>query len=349
MDETVKRLELVTSRLEALEARLSGSSGAGSSAAASSGSSKSQADAAFVTAFDRLLSDFFSPVESGAKSLSSPEVENIVAAFKEALNAQRSMLVIASRCKKPSEGDLQKVLKPTSDAMAKVDSLKDRRSKLFNHLAMMAEGVACLQWVCVEPTPAPFLGDVIPGSEMYGNKVIMEFKGKDEKHVNFAKDFKTFLVELQKYVKASHTTGLSWNPSGGTGDDAQLAKSANLYLLYICIYGRRVRSYSLRRLFCRYKQHWFGSSQRAGSSQRSSWPATTTSSRLFQRRVSQLQTCLRRRPCRTFCRAGGQRHGCCIRLEKGKFIIFFLPESHQSANLTKPHVQTAPRRLVRIR
>jgi hypothetical protein len=181
-----------------------------------------------------LLSDFFSPVESGAKSLSSPEVENIVAAFKEALNAQRSMLVIASRCKKPSEGDLQKVLKPTSDAMAKVDSLKDRRSKLFNHLAMMAEGVACLQWVCVEPTPAPFLGDVIPGSEMYGNKVIMEFKGKDEKHVNFAKDFKTFLVELQKYVKASHTTGLSWNPSGGTGNDAQLCQiSQSVSALYL--------------------------------------------------------------------------------------------------------------------
>ena len=43
----------------------------------------------------------------------------------------------------------------------------------------------------------------------------MEFKGKEEQHVKFAKDFKTFLVELQKYVKASHTTGLSWNPRGG--------------------------------------------------------------------------------------------------------------------------------------
>lgn len=25
--------------------------------------------------------------------------------------------------------------------------------------------------------------------------------------MNFAKDFKTFLLELQKYVKAEHTTG----------------------------------------------------------------------------------------------------------------------------------------------
>jgi adenylyl cyclase-associated protein len=58
----------------------------------------------------------------------------------------------------------------------------------------------------------------MPGSEMYGNKVVMEFKGKDEAQVSFAKDFKIFLVELQKYVKAHHTTGLSWNANGGQGD-----------------------------------------------------------------------------------------------------------------------------------
>jgi hypothetical protein len=46
-------------------------------------------------------------------------------------------------------------------------------------------------------------------------KVIMEFKGKDETHVNLAKGFKTFLTELQKYVKSFHTTGLAWNPRGG--------------------------------------------------------------------------------------------------------------------------------------
>jgi len=43
----------------------------------------------------------------------------------------------------------------------------------------------------------------------------MEFKGKEETHVTFAKGFKTFLVELQKYVKNFHTTGLAWNPRGG--------------------------------------------------------------------------------------------------------------------------------------
>jgi adenylyl cyclase-associated protein len=44
----------------------------------------------------------------------------------------------------------------------------------------------------------------------------MEYKGKEEQHVKFAKDFKTFLLELQKYVKSHHTTGLAWNPRGGS-------------------------------------------------------------------------------------------------------------------------------------
>jgi hypothetical protein len=73
--------------------------------------------------------------------------------------------------KKPDAGKLQDLLKPTGAAMEKMESLKDRRSKQFNHLAMVAEGGQCLQWVCIEPTPAPYLGDVIPASEMYSNKV----------------------------------------------------------------------------------------------------------------------------------------------------------------------------------
>jgi adenylyl cyclase-associated protein len=111
-----------------------------------------------------------------------------------------------------------RILQPTSDLMSKVEGLRDRRSKQFNHLSMVAEGVTCLQWVCIDRTPASALSDIMPGSEMYGNKVVMEFKGKDEAQVSFAKDFKLFLVELQKYVKAHHTTGLSWNANGGQGD-----------------------------------------------------------------------------------------------------------------------------------
>ena len=215
------RLEGVCARLEALESRLggggsSGGGGRGGAAPAGSGGTLAvAAEAPFVKAFDELLMESFKPVESGAKAC-GPDVEKIVGAYKETLSAQRAMLVIAGNNKKPDQGKLQELLKPTVAGMEKVEGLKDRRSKVFNHLAMVAEGAACFQWVCIEPTPAPFLGDVIPGSEMYANKVIMEFKGKEDHHVTFAKDFKAFLQQLQKYVKTHHTTGLAWNPRGGS-------------------------------------------------------------------------------------------------------------------------------------
>lgn len=214
------RLEAVVCRLEALEARLSGGNSAPAPPSASSAAAASAGgggeDSAFVRAFDDLVSTFWAPVERGSKAIGT-DAEKIIGAFKEAVLAQRAMLVLASKNKKPSSpADLQTALKATTAAMEKVESLKDRRNKHFNHLAMVAEGAACLQWVCVEPTPVSFLGDVLPGSEMYGNKIIMEFKGKEEAHVAFAKDFKAFLVELQKYVKEFHKTGLTWNSSGGT-------------------------------------------------------------------------------------------------------------------------------------
>lgn len=172
-------------------------------------------DAAFVAAFDDLLKEHLSPVIEKSKAC-GPDVEKIAQEFHNAFLAQRQMLVVASKCKKPTDETVfQKILQPTSDLMSKVEGLRDRRSKQFNHLSMVAEGVTCLQWVCIDRTPASALSDIMPGSEMYGNKVVMEFKGKDEAQVSFAKDFKLFLVELQKYVKAHHTTGLSWNANGG--------------------------------------------------------------------------------------------------------------------------------------
>jgi hypothetical protein len=149
-DAALARLEGVCNRLEALEVRLGGGGGGGS-VASPAGAPAGAEEAPFVRAFDDLLAEFFAPVESGAKAC-GPDVEKIVAAFKDGLTAQRAMLVIAGNNKKPDQAKLQEVLKPTAACMEKIEGLKDRRSKQFNHLAMVAEGAACFQWVCIEPT-----------------------------------------------------------------------------------------------------------------------------------------------------------------------------------------------------
>jgi len=94
-DAALSRLEGVCARLEALEARLgkggSGGSGAPASSAAAAGG---QEEAPFVKAFDDLTSEFFAPLEIGAKAC-GPDVVKIIDAYKEGLVAQRAMLFIA--------------------------------------------------------------------------------------------------------------------------------------------------------------------------------------------------------------------------------------------------------------
>ena len=45
----------------------------------------------------------------------------------------------------------------------------------------------------------------------YTNRVLKEYKGKNEDHVNWTKLMLGMLNELINYIKAHHTTGLVWN------------------------------------------------------------------------------------------------------------------------------------------
>ncbi len=93
-DAALSRLEGVCARLEALEARLGKGGSGGSGAPAPSAAAGGQEEAPFVKAFDNLTSQFFGPLEIGAKAC-GPDVVKIVDAYKEGLVAQRAMLFIA--------------------------------------------------------------------------------------------------------------------------------------------------------------------------------------------------------------------------------------------------------------
>jgi adenylyl cyclase-associated protein len=137
--------------------------------------------------------------------------------LNKALAEHRKLLVVASKSKKPSDADFQKLVAGMVGAAGAIGQLKDqsRTSKVFNHLSAVADGIGALNWVAITPTPAPFIGDMIGGAEFYTNRILKDFKGKDETQVAWAQGWSTFLRELQKYVKANHTTGLSWKANGG--------------------------------------------------------------------------------------------------------------------------------------
>jgi len=51
--------------------------------------------------------------------------------------------------------------------------------------------------------------------QFYSNKILKEFRGKDQAQVDWVNAWDGFLKGLQDFVKKHHTTGVSWNPKGG--------------------------------------------------------------------------------------------------------------------------------------
>jgi len=87
-------------------------------------------------------------------------------------------------------------------------------------LSALSEGVPALGWVLVTPTPVPYIEEAIQAAKFYTNKILTDFKGKDQTKVDFANSYVEFLKDLQAYVKKNHTTGLTWNPKGGDAGSA---------------------------------------------------------------------------------------------------------------------------------
>ncbi|CAH3143559.1 unnamed protein product [Pocillopora meandrina] len=189
----VARLEAVTSRLEAAADKAGGGEPAGLKVLKGN-----------VAEFFKLSSKIGGDVDTQAKLA------------KKVFDSQREFIVLASTCQKPSQDEFAKILKPQADCIGEVQSFreKNRASKLFNHLSALSEAIPALGWVSVSPTPAPHVKEMVDAAQFYLNRVLKDFKGKDETHVEWVKALKNSLMDLHAYVKAHHTTGVVWSKTG---------------------------------------------------------------------------------------------------------------------------------------
>lgn len=208
----ISRLETVTNRLEAVSAGGGGGEGDGP-------------DAAFVQEFDATVKGAFSNFMQLSSKIGD-DVKTQAGLVEAAFNAQRDVLVLASKAKKPADSELAKLLTPLSTKITAVQEYREnnRSSKQFNHLSAISESVTAFAWVSMSPTPAPFVKEMADAGQFYSNRVLKDFKDKDKTHVDWVKSWFSMLTELQGYIKKSHTTGLSWNPKGK--DAASVAGSS---------------------------------------------------------------------------------------------------------------------------
>ena len=126
---------------------------------------------------------------------------------------ERSFLVEAARCVQPSQEVLMKFYQQFSKRLEEVTALreKSRTSPLFNHLSAVSESISAFAWISISPAPSPFVKEMSDSAQFYTNRVLKDYKDKDQAHVNWVKLWLQLLAELQAYVKQHHTTGVAWN------------------------------------------------------------------------------------------------------------------------------------------
>eukprot|EP01104_Vermistella_antarctica_P006090 TRINITY_DN16822_c0_g1_i1.p1 TRINITY_DN16822_c0_g1~~TRINITY_DN16822_c0_g1_i1.p1 ORF type:complete len:484 (-),score=186.14 TRINITY_DN16822_c0_g1_i1:100-1506(-) len=204
----VTRLEAVTARLETVE----GKCGGGAAPAAGTGES----GAAFVAEYDALIAEHIVPLVAQTEKIGNDNVKKQVSLLKQAVDAQRNFLNVVAQAKKPSPEVLAKLLEPTSKIVGEIISLRDsnRPDKQFNWLSAISEGIPAFGWVSVEPTPGPFVGEYKGNAQFYTNKILMEFKSKDQEQVKWVNHWVGYFVGLVAYIKKFHTTGAAWKASG---------------------------------------------------------------------------------------------------------------------------------------
>jgi len=215
IEKLVSRLEAVTARLETVEKQVAG--GAGASAPAGGASAGPAAGAAWVSEFEGFLKADIEPLVALSNKFGNAELKSQVAALEKALNAHKDFLNVASACKKPDDATLGKLLQPTSELVMEVIKIRDsnRGNAQWNHLSALSEGVPALGWVTIKPTPGPFVNEYKGNAEFYSNKLLREYKGKDEDQVAWCNHLKNFFTNLIAFIKQYHTTELVWNAKGG--------------------------------------------------------------------------------------------------------------------------------------
>ena len=169
-----------------------------------------------IAEFEEIVDCYFNEYLKLSKVIGGLVAEQ-AAVVNQAIQEERKILNLANKCRKPaSEQQQQKLIQPLASKIEQIQQLreKNRTSSLFNHLSTISESVPALGWILVSPTPAPYVKEMSDSGQFYGNKVLVAYKEKDRNHVNWVNAWIDFLLNLQKYIRKVHTTGLVWNSRG---------------------------------------------------------------------------------------------------------------------------------------
>lgn len=170
-----------------------------------------------VVEFQHFIEKSIIPFVTSSQAIGSL-VEEAAMSLEQAFQAQLQFLTVLPKSKKPEMSDpaFLEILKPINEKIEEINKIKDtnRGLQFYNHLNTISEGAPVLGWI-VGDTPMSLIPEFKDSAQFWSNRVMKEYKDKDQKHVTWVSQFLNIFEALKAYVKEFHTSGPSWNNAKG--------------------------------------------------------------------------------------------------------------------------------------
>jgi len=186
-----------------------------------------------LQAFDVLIESSLVPF---LDTLIALDLQEIASHVRDIWNTQRSMIQMATHCKKPTgmttAEALQTHLLPIQTSIKAIQQCfasktEKKYRSLDTHGKAIQELLVSVSWLVIQPppmTPSTHIKETLSSTEFWTNKIRKEYKAQAasssstsslaKKQVDFCDAMKKLIVDMATYVKEYHFTGLSWNPHG---------------------------------------------------------------------------------------------------------------------------------------
>jgi adenylyl cyclase-associated protein len=204
-DALLARLEAVATRLENATARHFGGG---------SGDDDEKASP-MVIAYNAVYDDSVAPFIATCRTIGGG-VESLGDRTEVSFKHLGVVMQAASKCKKPSQGDLMNFIKPIVDVVTASQDV-DNRSPNVHHEKAYAEIIQLMNWLLM-PGPSGVVSATLEASDFYLNKILVAAKDLDgdakQQQRDFVSQAKTMIKDLADYVKEFHKMGVSWKVNG---------------------------------------------------------------------------------------------------------------------------------------
>jgi adenylyl cyclase-associated protein len=205
-----KQLQEVVARLEAVAAKLEKCGVAGPAPAAADEESEDYPE---VIGYDEAFKEPLAKMEAAAKAIGQ-EVVDMSKFVTDMFAAIRRIVLVGCRCSKPDNNAQFAVLtKLSSDSIAALDKMYPK-VKNINILKAVNECMTLLTWPTIGASAEQYAIEMTGSVQCYTNKIVREFKGKDENQVQWTQGLVKACQAIPNFINDFEKGGIKFNPRG---------------------------------------------------------------------------------------------------------------------------------------